>query len=472
MTLRNVVLAAAALALVPASGLASPAPAAKATPATTKAAPAAAPANRPMVFPYIHDDYAKAVADAKAHKVPIFVDAGAAWCHTCRSMDAFVFTDERLKKHAGRFTWLAINTENRKNADFLKKNSIPALPTYLVIDPLTDKVVMRWVGGASVAQLEQFFDDADVALHGGKPHEPYDVAVTRADEAYGKGQHAEAVAAYREALAAAPEGWASYTRCVEAMLFSLSSLDSNQAVIDFARAVIPQVRQSPTYISAAGSALSSAIALPDSNPKKQSYIEEFEANLREGLSDGSIPMAYDDRSSYLSMLMDARQAAHDSAGAQAATQDWSDFLERAARESKTPEERAVFDPHRLSAYIELGEVEKAVPMLQLSEKEFPEDCNPPARLATAYLKLKRYDDALAASDRAMAKPMADGPRRLLYYQTRIDILTGKGDTAAAKKTLEQEIVYAQALPAAQVSPERIAGLKKKLEKMGQTTSAQ
>ena len=72
----------------------------------------------------------------------------------------------------------------------------------------------------------------------------------------------------------------------------------------------------------------------------------------------------------------------------------------------------------------------------------------------------------------MAKPMADGPRRLLYFNTRVDILTGKGDTAAAKKTLEQEIVYAQALPAAQVSPERIAGLKKKLEKMGQTTSAQ
>ena len=95
-------------------------------------------------------------------------------------------------------------------------------------------------------------------------------------------------------------------------------------------------------------------------------------------------------------------------------------------------------------------------MLQLSEKEFPEDCNPPARLATAYLKLKRYDEALAASDRAMAKPMADGPRRLLYFNTRIDILTGKGDTVAAKKTLEQEIVYAQALP--QVSPERIAGL--------------
>src|SRR5204863_9429212 len=135
----HAVLVAAMLALVPASGLASTAPAAKATPS---AAAAPAPVSA-MVFTYLHDDYAKAVADAKAHKVPIFVDAGAAWCHTCRSMDAFVFTDERLKKNEGRFVWLAINTENRKNSAFLKNNKIPALPTYIVIDPLTDKTVMR-----------------------------------------------------------------------------------------------------------------------------------------------------------------------------------------------------------------------------------------------------------------------------------------------------------------------------------------
>src|SRR3989442_35891 len=209
MTTRHAVLVAAALAMMPASGLASTAPAAKATPSA-----AAAPTpTRPMVFTYIHDDYAKAVVEAKAHKVPIFVDAGAAWCHTCRSMDTFVFTDERLKKHAGRFTWHAINTENRKNAAFLKKNPIPALPTYLVIDALTDKVVMRWVGGASVAQLEQFFDDADVPLHGAQPYEPYDVAAAKADAAYGSGRHAEAAAAYREPLAAAPPGWPSYPPC-------------------------------------------------------------------------------------------------------------------------------------------------------------------------------------------------------------------------------------------------------------------
>jgi len=457
------VLLVAALALVPACAFAA-APAPATHPSATKTT------GRPLVFPFIHDDYAKAIADAKAHKVPMFVDAGAPWCHTCRSMEAFVFTDPALAKDAGRFTWLALNTENRKNAAFLKKNPIPALPTYLVIDPLTEKVVMRWVGGASVAQLHQFLDDADVALHGGKPHEPVDVALARADVAYGNDHHLEAVAAYREAMAAAPEGWPSYSRCVEALLFSLSQVDSNQAVVDLAHAAMPKVAGTPTYISAAGSGLGAALAMKDEDPNKKVYAAEFEARLREALGDASIQISSDDRSSYLATLMEAREAAGDSVGQKAAAQDWSEFLDRAAREARTPVERAVFDPHRLSAYLSCGTPEKAVPMLELSEKEFPDDCNPPARLAVAYLNMKEWDKALAASDRAMAKPMAQGPRRLLYYQNRVDIYTGKGDLAAAKKTLVDEIAYAQALPEGQRNEARIEGLKKKLDKMNGATS--
>jgi thioredoxin-like negative regulator of GroEL len=462
----SVVLVAALLAMVPASGIASTAPAAKASASKS----AAEPAGRPMVFPFIHDDYAKAIATAKAQRVPIFVDAGAPWCHTCRSMDAFVFTDPALAKDAGRFVWLSVNTENRKNAAFLKKNKIPALPTYLVIDPLTEKVVMRWVGGASVTQLHQFLDDADVALHGGKPREPVDIALARADDAYSNDRYAEAATAYREAMAAAPEVWTSYGRCVEALLFALSQADSNQAVIDLAHDVMPKVGSTSTYVSAAGSGLSSALALPDENLNKKQYLAEFEAQLRSGLSDASIQLASDDRSSCLAMLIDAREAAGDSIGQRAAAQDWSDFLDRAAREARTPVERAVFDPHRLSAYLAVGTPEKAIPMLELSQKEFPNDCNPPARLAIAYYNMKEYDKALAASDKAMAMPMADGPRKLLYYDNRINIYTGMGNSSLAKKTLEDEIAFASALPDGQRSEKRIEGLKKRLEKMNQTSS--
>ena len=49
-------------------------------------------------------------------------------------------------------------------------------------------------------------------------------------------------------------------------------------------------------------------------------------------------------------------------------------------------------------------------MLQASERDLPDDYNPPARLATAYKAMRRWDEALAASDRALAK--AYGPRKL------------------------------------------------------------
>jgi hypothetical protein len=37
------------------------------------------PTARPMALPFIHDDYAKAVAEARARKVPLFVESWAPW---------------------------------------------------------------------------------------------------------------------------------------------------------------------------------------------------------------------------------------------------------------------------------------------------------------------------------------------------------------------------------------------------------
>ena len=77
--------------------------------------------------------------------------------------------------------------------------------------------------------------------------------------------------------------------------------------------------------------------------------------------------------------------------------------------------------------------------------------------------MKRYDEALAASDRAVAK--AYGPRKIGILQTRADIYAGKGDAAAARRTMEEALRYAQELPAGQRSERTIASLRKKLEAM-------
>jgi tetratricopeptide (TPR) repeat protein len=104
-------------------------------------------------------------------------------------------------------------------------------------------------------------------------------------------------------------------------------------------------------------------------------------------------------------------------------------------------------------------------MLQASERDLPDDYNPPARLAAAYKAMKKYDDALAASDRALAK--AYGPRKLGILQTRADIYREKGDAAGARKTMEEAVQLAESLPEGQRSERAIASLKKKLEALPQ-----
>ena len=73
-------------------------------------------------------------------------------------MRAYVFTDSALAKHAGQFVWLAIDGEKAVNAEFRRRHRIPAYPTYYVIDPASGQAVLRWVGGASVTQLDRLFD--------------------------------------------------------------------------------------------------------------------------------------------------------------------------------------------------------------------------------------------------------------------------------------------------------------------------
>jgi tetratricopeptide (TPR) repeat protein len=144
----------------------------------------------------------------------------------------------------------------------------------------------------------------------------------------------------------------------------------------------------------------------------------------------------------------------------AAAQEWSTFLDEAAAQARSPEARTTLDSHRLSAYLELGTPEKAVPMLEQSERDFPQDYNPPARLAVAYRAMERWDDALAASDRAVA--LAYGPRLLGYLGTRASIQVGMGDVDGARATLEDAIRQAEEMPPGQRSERTIDSLRAKL----------
>jgi len=172
----------------------------------------------------------------------------------------------------------------------------------------------------------------------------------------------------------------------------------------------------------------------------------------------------DDRSGIYFSLESAREAVHDSAGVRKLQDEHLAMLEDYAARATTAEQRATYDSHRLSLYIELGKPQAAVPMLQQSRKDFPEDYNPPQRLATAYKSMKQWPDALAASD--VALPLAYGPRQFLVLNTRADIQLGMADTTAAKATLTDALAKAEKMPEGLKSPGTIRSLKGRLEKLG------
>ncbi|MEZ4652958.1 MAG: tetratricopeptide repeat protein [Candidatus Eisenbacteria bacterium] len=208
--------------------------------------------------------------------------------------------------------------------------------------------------------------------------------------------------------------------------------------------------------------------LDEKDPRRAELLAYFEKVGHETALDREIEMAADDRSGLFISLLSAREAAKDSVGERTVASEWSQFLDDAAAHAKNPDERTVFDSHRLSAYLQLDTPERAVPMLQQSERDFPDDYNPPYRLAIAYRAMEQWDDALAATERAAER--AYGPRLISILRTRGDLFVSKGDPAGAKQAYETAIAQAEALPELQRSERTIEQLRTKLAELGDTAS--
>ena len=373
-------------------------------------------------------------------------------------MRAFVFTDRALDRQAGRFVWLSINTEKEKNEGFLEKYPIEAYPTLLVIDPTRERAVLRWIGGANVRQIEKLLDDAEKTLRGGKGT---DAALARADRLLGAGKMTEAAAAYRDLLAGAPALWSPRERVLESLLAALESSGAFKECDDTARAGMPKER-TPHFAAVASAGLGCALELK--GQERAAAIAEFETAVRSAIGEPRIEMAADDRSGLYGSLAEARKELDDEAGAKAVAGEWLAFLEDEAARATSAQARAVFDPLRVSAALALGQPARVITALEQSQKDFPHDYNPPARLAYVLREAGRYDEALAAANRALK--LVYGPRKLRVYSTKADILEKKGDTMSARATVEEAIAYAKGLPRAQRPPHSVEGLEKRLAAMG------
>lgn len=418
--------------------------------ANTAPAPAAKPApvaTDSPALPFIEDDYERARAEAERRGVPLFVDVWASWCHTCLSMKQFVLPDPALQPDKDAFVWLAIDSEHRGNAAFLQRFPTRNLPTLWVIDGATQAPLLKWIGAATAIELHAVLQDTLRDRAAAKAASATDAAGSAEANALSSRGHAasasgDAVAAidfYRRALEVAPKDWSKRPRTIEALSMRLAETDRQVESVELAAREAASMPVSTARLNVVLNGIDAASELP-ADAKARAALPELIRWGTEIAADPSPAVLLDDRSSlYLSLVSTLKEANPDESKRLAKT--WSALLDARAAAETAPAARSVWDAHRVDAYLALGEAERAVPMLELSERERPTDYNPPARLARVYLTLQRLEPARGAIDRALAR--SDGPRKLRLYMLKADILVASADKPGARTVLREALDFAR-----------------------------
>ena len=421
-------------------------------------------------IPWFADAYPVALSIARLKKVPVVVDLWAPWCHTCLSMQSFVFKDDSLKTVADRFVWVAVDTEKASNASVLTKLPVEVWPTFYVLDPANESVAARQLGSMSIQQLRSFLDDGERAVAAAhknemKPGDPL-ALLAAGDAAAIQKKHAEAARLYGEALAKTPRDWPRRGPALVSRIRSLQKIPDPSACVDLALAEAGSTGEA----AAAGDFLSFGLDCADALPKTDARVAKLRGAALPRLTalagDPSKPLSADDRGDMWRMVWDIEEKLGNAAGARIAAERRLAVLDVAVAKAPDAWAASTYDGARMETYLYLGQPDAAVAFLKQSEAALPTDYNPSARLARAYLEWGRFGEALAAVDRAL--PKAYGPRKAQIFRLKADILEKQGRLDDAAKVVGEEIALWESLPAEQRRAPSMEAARKRLESLRAT----
>ena len=354
-------------------------------------------------------------------------------------MRANVLTDPAFTKQAGQFARLSLDFDKPENAAFLEKFKTEGVPVFYVIDPVTEKAALSWYGTATAPQLLKLLADGRRALAGGG--EGAGAALAAADRLNGENQYAEAAKAYQRALEAGGPDWPERSRTIESLVMAQSFAHEAAAAVATALEYAPSMPRDRSFVNTVYFGLDNA---QPGSPE----LRKIEDLAEEAVKIPGV-LADDTAQLYLELANAYRYSDKNETAAKRAAEAALAYVQEQIRRTATPESRTSMDSFLVSAAFLLGKPEIAIPELERSQRDFPADYNPPARLAAVYDRLGRNQEAITEIDRAIG--LAYGARKANLYAQKASRLAAHGDKDAARRTLEQASEFAKTLPPSQAS---------------------
>ncbi|SHF40398.1 Thiol:disulfide interchange protein DsbD [Fodinibius roseus] len=108
-------------------------------------------------------NYQASVEKAKKENIPVFIDFTGYTCTNCRAMEANVFPQPSIQKRFAKMEQVRLYTddgsEGPKNQQFqFEFTGTVALPTYVIVEPETERILEQLVGYASKDRFQRFLD--------------------------------------------------------------------------------------------------------------------------------------------------------------------------------------------------------------------------------------------------------------------------------------------------------------------------